>query len=282
VNAATANRVKPAEPQAPAYETLELTARDGVGVLTLMRPTAGNAMCPTMLRELPEATAWLADQAALRALVITGEGAAFSSGGDLQILSGLATQRGFDIAADSRRRIDQLHQAILNLRRIEYPVVAAVNGLAAGSGFALALACDQRIASTRAVFTAAYGRVGLTPDGGLTYLLPRLVGEVRALAILIGDDIIRAPEAAKLGLVDAVVEPEVLLDTALGRARRLATLAPRYTATLKRLLGESFHHTLAEHLQRERHAFAEASASKDFIRGADAVLAGKRPCFRGE
>lgn len=266
----------------PRYETLAISERDGVGLLLLSRPEAANAMSPQMLCELPHATAWLADTAPFRALVVSGVGETFSCGGDLEILAGLAGDPEVDVAADSRERIDQLNRAILNLRRIRYPVVAAVNGLAAGSGFALALACDQRMASTRAVFSAGYGRLGLTPDGGLSYFLPRLLGEVRALSLLIADRRIKAHEAERVGLVGEVVQPDELLAQAHTRARRLAALSPRYTATVKRLIDESSQHTLAEHLQRERHAFADATASVDFLRGAEALFAGRRPSFRDE
>lgn len=269
-------------PGLPSYETLELRASGDVGLLMLARPGAANAMSPTMLDELPRAFAWLADRSPFHALVIGGQGEDFSCGGDLRILAALAGDPEIDVAADSRRRIEQLHAAILDLRRIRYPVVAAVNGLAAGSGFALALACDQRVASTRAVFSAGYGRLGLTPDGGLSYLLPRLLGEVQALSLLIGDQRLKAHEAARIGLVSDVVEPGELLERALARARRLSLLAPRYSATVKRLVGESFQHTLREHLRRERDAFAEASASMDFRRGVEASFAGRRADFRGD
>src|SRR5947209_6177409 len=119
----------------PELETLSISSRGEVGVLTLDRPEQLNAMSPTMLRELPVATAWLADEAPFRAIVLSGAGDSFSLGGDLDALRELLEDPAVDIAADCRTRIDQLHQAILNLRRIAVPVVAAVDGIAAGSGF---------------------------------------------------------------------------------------------------------------------------------------------------
>lgn len=266
----------------PAFEALTIELRDDdVAVLTLDRPEHQNAMDPTMLRELPVATAWLADEAPARAVVVTGAGEAFSLGGDLGSLAEIRAAPEIDIAADCRIRIDQLHQAILNVRRTSRPVVAAVNGTAAGSGFSLALACDERIACDRAVFMAAYGRIGLSPDGGMTYLLPRALGELRALELLLGDEVVRAKRALEEGLVSRLVPADDLVDAACRRALRLAGLAPGYTRRTKELVARSFHSTLAEHLQLERLGFAEAAASDDFGRGLEAHAAGRRPQFEG-
>ena len=270
-----------AEP--PCFETLRFDLEDdGIGVLTLDRPSEGNAMSPTMLRELPEATAWLADRAPLRGLVLTGAGESFSVGGDLSALKDILDAADIDVAADCRFRVDQLHQAVLNLRRIRVPLVAAVNGLAAGSGFALALACDDRIASDRAAFTAAYGRVGLTPDGGLSYFLPRAVGEMKARSWLLGDALIRAKTALQEGMVSRIVPADELVDAARRRARRLADLAPRYTAITKMLVARSLQSSLAEQLQLERHSFADSAATVDFRRGIKAYFSGARATFAGD
>jgi 2-(1,2-epoxy-1,2-dihydrophenyl)acetyl-CoA isomerase len=263
----------------PSFATLTITEDDGIGVLTLDRPTHLNAMSPTMLAELPIATAWLADEAPFRALVVTGAGTAFSSGGDVDALRRILDTPGVDIGSDCRLRLGHLHQSVLSLRRIPYPVVAAVNGLAAGSGFSLALACDDRIASERAAFAAAYGQLGLSPDAGMSYLLPRMVGELRALTLLLDDRPIRAPRAHELGLVSQVVGQDELLTAAHRRASRLAGLAPHYVREVKDLVGRSFHSTLAEQLEHERLAFARGAAGSDFRIGLEAAEQGRRPRF---
>ncbi len=271
-----------AERKPPSFQTLKLAITDAIATLTLARPEHLNAMSPSMLAELPVATAWLAETERIRALIVTGEGDSFCVGGDLAVLSRLARQEGLDIHADTHARIGQLNQAIVNLSRIPYPVIAAVNGPAAGSGFALALVCDQRLASTTATFTAGYGRLGLTPDGGLSYLLPRMLGERQAMAILIADERIKAREAKRIGLVSDIVDPLELPELAVRRARRLAQLSPRYLATLKQLVGASARRSLTGQLEHERREFAAATASSDFLRGADALAQGVRPDFQGD
>src|SRR4029077_5707837 len=131
-----------------------------------------------------------------------------------------------DLPSEVRRGAEALHQAIVDLRRIPYPVIAAVNGPAAGAGFSLALACDTRIASESAFFVCAYGRIGASPDGGMTYFLPRVVGPSRALELLLEDPNLDAAAALDEGLVRQVVAPEELMDAARAKAEELAAKAP--------------------------------------------------------
>jgi 2-(1,2-epoxy-1,2-dihydrophenyl)acetyl-CoA isomerase len=265
----------------PPWRDLRIAVTDGWGTLTLHRPERRNAMSTTMLAELPDATAYLVDEAALRGLVITGAGDAFSVGGDLDTLRSHLHDPSADVAAISRANVDQLQQAILNIRRMPFPVVAAVNGLAAGSGFGLALACDDRVASSRATFMAAFGSVGLSPDAGLTYLLPRIVGDARARAIILGDEVLRARQSKRLGLVSEIVEQDQLQAAALRRLRRLTRWAPRSIAATKQLLQSAWHDGFADHLECERHLFADACATADFREGVEAFHAGRRPRFEG-
>ena len=165
----------------PELETMRLEVDGDVGTLTLDRPDELNAMSPTMIGELAIVSAYLADRAPLRALVITGNGRAFSAGGDVTWFRRGLDDPEADLVASVRRGADVLHQAIVDFKRIPFPVIAAVNGPAAGAGFSLALMCDIRIASDAAFFACAYGRIGASPDGGMTYFLPRVVGPSRAL-----------------------------------------------------------------------------------------------------
>ena len=192
---------KPPEPTPPQLNTLEITSDGEIGTLTLGRPEAMNAMDPEMIFELTVAAAWLADRAPFRALIVTGSGRAFSAGGDVNWFKGGLEDPELDLPADVRRGADVLHQAIVDFRRIPFPVIGAVNGAAAGAGFSLALMCDLRLASEDAFFVVAYGRIGASPDGGMTYFLPRVVGPAKALELALNDPVIDPKSALELGLV---------------------------------------------------------------------------------
>jgi enoyl-CoA hydratase/carnithine racemase len=270
-------------PTPPQLNTLSLELDGEVGTLTLNRPDSLNAMNPELIGELRTAANWLADEAPLRAAVITGAGRAFSAGGDIKgwFKPGLEDPE-FDLSADVRHVADVLHQAIVDLRRIRYPVIAAVNGPAAGAGLSLALACDMRIASDAATFVCAYGRIGAAPDGGLTYFLPRAVGPAKALELMLDDPVIDARAALELGLVTAVVPAGELLDSARVKAAELAAKAPHYIRMAKALVAASLDNSLADHLQLERHGIADAMAMEDLRRGVEAFLGGGTPEFTGE
>src|SRR6187401_1574517 len=157
----------------PELETLEIQIDGDVGTLTLNRPDSLNAMSPELIGELTVAAAWLADRAPIRALIVTGAGRAFCSGGDVNWFKRGVSEEGVDLPSEVRRGAEALHNAIVDFRRIPYPVIAAINGPAAGAGMSLALSADIRIASDQAFLAIAYGRIGATPDGGMTYFLPR-------------------------------------------------------------------------------------------------------------
>src|SRR3954463_10092652 len=150
----------------PQLNTIRIEIDGQIGTLTLDRPDAFNAMSPEMIGELTVAFAWLADRAPLRALIVTGSGKAFCAGGDVTWFQKGVESDEVDLPSEVRRGAEALPGAIVDLRRIPYPVIAAVNGPAAGAGFSLALACDTRIASQSAFFACAYGRGGGPPPGG--------------------------------------------------------------------------------------------------------------------
>ena len=160
-------------------------------------------------------------------------------------------------------------------------MIAAVNGPAAGAGFSLALACDIRIASETAFVACAYGRIGASPDGGMTYFLPRVVGPSRALEILLEDPNMTAADALEQGLVSEVVAPEDLIETARAKAETLAAKAPFYVKMSKRLCGQSIENSLTEQLQLERHGIADSMATEDLREGAIAFFSGEKPEFKG-
>jgi 2-(1,2-epoxy-1,2-dihydrophenyl)acetyl-CoA isomerase len=265
----------------PELNTLRIEIDGDLGTLTLDRPDAFNAMSPEMIGEMTVAFAWLADQAPLRALVLTGAGKAFCAGGDVNWFKTGVEDETIDLPAQVRRGAEALHQAIVDLRRVPYPVIAAVNGPAAGAGFSLALACDIRIASEAAFFAPAYGRIGASPDGGMTYFLPRVVGPSRALEILLEDPNMSAAEALAERLVSEVVPADELLARATAKAAELAEKAPYYVKMAKRLCGVSLDNSITEHLQLERHGIADSMATEDLHAAVSAFFGGEKPRFAG-
>jgi 2-(1,2-epoxy-1,2-dihydrophenyl)acetyl-CoA isomerase len=265
----------------PELNTLRIEIDGQIGTLTLDRPDAFNAMSPEMIGEMTVAFAWLADRAPLRALIITGSGKAFCAGGDVTWFQRGVSDEEIDLPSEVRRGAEALHAAIVDLRRIPYPVICAVNGPAAGAGFSLALACDIRIASETAFFAPAYGRIGASPDGGMTYFLPRVVGPSRALELLIEDPNMKAQDALAERIVAEVVAPDELIDSARAKAEKLAAMAPHYVRMAKTLVGTSIEHTLTEHLQLERHGIADSMATEDLRNGVEAFFGGGTPEFHG-
>ena len=180
-----------------------------------------------------------------------------------------------------RRGAEALHNAIVDIRRIPYPVIAAINGPAAGAGMSLALSADVRIASDEAFLAIAYGRIGAAPDGGMTYFLPRVVGPAKALELALNDPNLDANAALEAGLVSEVVPADQLLSRAREKAEKLAAKAPYYVRMTKHLLHESIEHSLTDHLQLERHGIADSMGTEDLRRGVTAFFAGETPEFRG-
>jgi len=265
----------------PQLETLRLEVDGEIGTLTLNRPDRLNAMSPELIGELVTAASWLADRAQLRALIVTGAGRAFSAGGDVTWFQRGLEEADADLPAEVRRGADVLHQAIVDFRRIPYPVIAAVNGVAAGAGFSLALMCDTRIAASDAAFVCAYGRIGASPDGGMTYFLPRLVGPGRAIELLLNDPMLSADDALEMGIVAEVVPGGRLADRVREKAQKLAAKAPHYVRMSKLLISQSLDNSLADHLQLERHGIADSMRTEDLREGVTAFLDGREATFSG-
>jgi 2-(1,2-epoxy-1,2-dihydrophenyl)acetyl-CoA isomerase len=258
----------------PDLETMRIEIDGDIGTLTLNRPESFNAMSPEMISEMPAAFSWLADRAPLRALIVTGEGAAFCAGGDINWFKKGIDDPEIDIVAGIRAGAETLHQAIIDMQRIPYPVIAAINGPAAGAGLSLALACDTRICSEKAFLACAYGRIGASPDGGMTYFLPRVVGPSRAIELLLNDPNLTPQAALEEKLVSEVVPAEQLMERAREKAQKFAAKAPYFVRNAKRLIQTSLDHTLAEHLQFERHAIAEAMGTEDVKAAVTAFIDG--------
>ena len=265
----------------PELENIELSQEGDVGTMTLNRPDELNAFDPATIDELMRVSAWLADRAPYRALIVTGAGRAFSAGGDVTWFRRGLEDPDVDLPSSVRRGADVLHQAIVDFKRIPYPIIAAVNGPAAGAGFSLSLMCDIRIASEEAFFAVAYGRIGASPDGGMTYLLPRVIGPAKAAELMLNDPNLNARQALEAGLISKVVPAGELLTSASEKAAKLARMAPHYVRMVKRLAWESLDNGLADHLQAERHGIAESMGTEDLRNGVRSFFAGETPEFEG-
>lgn len=255
-----------AEPAALICEEI-----DSVAVFTLNRPDRLNALTPALVDELRDGIRAVQSRGKARALVITGAGRGFCAGQDV---SGLA---GWDAGQLLRERY---HPLLLALRDLEIPVLAAVNGVAAGVGFSLALACDVRVACASARFVTAFERIGLVPDGGLTYTLAAMVGMGRALEWLLLGRSLSAQEALEAGLVTRVVEDPQFPAAWREMAQQLAA-GPRSLGYTRRLLWGIAGRSLSEHLEEEARLQSLAGASKDAREGIQAFLEKREPVFRG-
>jgi len=247
-----------------------------VATITLDRPDALNALTVALKEELLDAFASVADDDAVRAIVLTGAGRAFCAGQDLR-------ERLEPDAAplDTEIRV-RYNPLIRSMRTLPKPIVGAINGIAAGAGASLAFACDIRIAAAEASFLLAFGRVGLIPDSGATWLLPRLVGGAKAAELALTTDPLSAADAERFGLVARVVPGDALLTEAKAMAARLADGAPRALALTKRALDASWDASFEEQLETEAVLQGEAGSTADHGEGIAAFLARRPPRFSGE
>lgn len=252
--------------------TVEVRVQGRVGRVLLDRPEALNAFDLDMADQLARRLAELAADGRVGAVVLGGAGRAFSAGGDLKWA--LAHPEGAPAAFGELA--GRFHEAILEIRRMPRPVVAAIEGFAAGGGFSLALACDFRVMAGSASLRQAYTSSGLGIDGGGTFTLPRLLGLARALEVAAFDRPITSSEALALGLATAVADDGRALEEATRMAEALAGRSLHAFAMAKRLLNGSFETTLAEQLERERHGMVASAAHPDGQEGLRA-FADKRP-----
>ncbi|HEU5437884.1 MAG TPA: enoyl-CoA hydratase-related protein [Ktedonobacterales bacterium] len=257
------------------YTTLRFELTDGVGKITLNRPDAFNAMNLAMVRELYDVTRRCDDDSAVRAVLLTGAGKAFCAGGDLRSFAA----EDEEIGAHLKDVTTALHDAISRMARMDAPVIAAVNGAAAGGGMALACACDLIVAGESARFTMAYTRAGLTPDGSSTFFLPRLVGLGRALDLALTNRTLSAAEAESWGLVSHVVPDVDLLPTAERLASEFAAGATAALGGAKRLLIGGWNETLETQMARESRRIARAAEGAEAREGIAAFLEKRPPRF---
>ncbi|MGB0632122.1 MAG: enoyl-CoA hydratase/isomerase family protein [Alphaproteobacteria bacterium] len=263
--------------ETPSFETLSFDVADGVARLALNRPDAANAFNPTIARELFDAAIACDERDDIRAVLLTGEGAMFSAGGDLKYFSG----EGDNLGAALKEITGFLHAAISRMAHMDAPVVGAINGMAAGAGFSLAAVCDYAIAGTSTRFTLAYTAAGLSPDGSSTWFLPRLVGLRRARELMLTNRMLSAEEACEMGVIDRVVPDEELANEAMAQAKAFAAGPTKAYGATKRLLQETWDSGLETQMDRETRSISALTRTADAMEGIDAFVNKRKPDFKG-
>ena len=259
-------------------ETILYEVEAGVARITLNRPDALNSFTQTMAKELAAALDQAANDAAVRAVLLTGAGRAFSAGQDLDEVKPVAGKPPLDFGKILEERYNPI---VRRLRGIEKLVVCAVNGVAAGAGANVALACDLVLASSKASFLQAFAAIGLVPDSGGTFFLPRLVGMPRAAAMMYLGERVSAAQALEWGMIYKVCEPDALVSEAGALAARLATRPTKGLGMTKRALNRALANDLDAQLDLERDLQAEAGRSHDYEEGVRAFLEKREPRFEG-
>jgi 2-(1,2-epoxy-1,2-dihydrophenyl)acetyl-CoA isomerase len=262
-----------------SYQTILCEESDSVLRITLNRPDKLNALTDVMLQELRDAFAKAAGDRATRCVLLTGAGKGFCPGQDLANVQEMSRGGKPEYGEHIRTNYNPL---ILAMTRLPKPIVAAINGVAAGAGMSLALACDVRIASEKASFLQAFINIGLVPDSGSTWFLPRLVGRQRALELMLTGRKLSAAEAREWGLVNQVVPPEQLMEEATKTAARYAAAPTFAIGQLKRNLDFAESHPLEETLALEAKSQAECGLSADHQEGMRAFLEKRTPLYKGD
>lgn len=260
------------------YQNVLIGTMDGVGTLTLNRPEKLNAFAGEMRREIADALDALETDGDVRVIVITGAGRGFCAGADVGYMAELVTTQDTTAMA---ALVEAGRRVVMTIRQSSKPVIGAINGVAAGGGANLALACDIRIASDRARLAQSFNRIGLHPDWGGTFFLPRLVGPARALELMWGADTIDADQALAFGLFNRVVPHDSLPETVRSYARELAARPALSLALTKRAIYQSLDRTLPEMLDYELEAQLRCFAGPDAAEGIRAFVDKRPPRFGG-
>jgi 2-(1,2-epoxy-1,2-dihydrophenyl)acetyl-CoA isomerase len=261
------------------FEHVRTSVSEGIGTITLHRPEKLNAFAGRMRQELAEAVQQIAQDGDVRVLVVTGAGRAFCAGADVGYMRDVLDREDWEAA---QGLVEAGRTVVTTIRSVPKPVVASVNGAAAGAGANLALACDVRIASDRATIGETFNRIGVHPDWGGSYFLPRLVGGAKALELIFSGEMIDAAEAHRLGVFNRVVPHERLEEETLAYARMLAAKPPIALALAKKAIYQSEQLPLDEMLAVELEHQMRCFRSEDAKEGLRAFLEKRAPDFRGQ
>ncbi|MFO1444932.1 enoyl-CoA hydratase/isomerase family protein [Bacillus sp. Bva_UNVM-123] len=256
------------------FEFVEYETHNNIAWITLNRPDKLNAFTAQLNKDVELAVKQASKAENVRCLVITGKGRAFSSGQDLE-----GVLENMDHGEVLRKNYNPMVKAI---DHCEKPIIAAVNGVAAGAGLSLALACDFRLLSDKASFIQAFIHVGLVPDAGNLYYLPRLIGQAKALELAILGEKISAQEAKEIGLATKVIPQEQWSDEITMFAEKLAAMPTKAIGLIKKNIKKSWNSTLAESLERDAQSQRVAGLTSDHIEGVTAFLEKRKPFFQGK
>jgi 2-(1,2-epoxy-1,2-dihydrophenyl)acetyl-CoA isomerase len=256
------------------FETIRYDVKDGIAWLYLNRPDSLNAFVAQMNREVKDAIKAASNDEHVRCIVITGEGRAFCSGQDLSEV---------DEKMDHGQVLrDHYGPMIKQIRQCEKPIIAAVNGVAAGAGFSLALACDFRLVSERASFINAFIHVGLIPDSGNLYYLTRLVGEAKALELSILGEKVKAEDALNMGLATQLISAESWEEDVSAFAKRIASLPTKAIGLIKRYLKAVPENSFEDYLEHEAQGQRIAGLTNDHREGVKSFMEKRKPVFSGQ
>jgi 2-(1,2-epoxy-1,2-dihydrophenyl)acetyl-CoA isomerase len=261
------------------YETVkvDIIKEGSIALIYLNRPDAFNAVNPQIAGDLVAALKEVADNEAIRAVIITGKGGAFSGGGDLIAFKKAENPKNFiyDLAK-------KFHEGIMVMRNMKAPVISAINGACFGVGLSLICASDFRISSTNAKFCFGFTGVGLSPDSSLPFFLPKIVGLGKATEMALFNPVLNANKALEINLVSKLSEPDSLLDDAISMADKLAKMPTLVIGRIKKLYNACYTDSIEEHLNKELQYVAETAATKDFQEGCAAFIEKRAPNFIGK
>ena len=257
-------------------DTILFSQQGSIGTMTFNRPEVYNAMNEELILAMRDVTVEIATSKTLRAVILKGAGKAFLAGGDVGLFY---KQR--DGMQGIKPMGDALHAGIKNIRNMPFPVIAQIQGACAGAGLSVAMAADFAIAAEGAQFNTAYTKIGLSPDGGSTFFLPRYVGMKRALELTMLADMFDASAAASMGIINRAVPAEALEQEVAALAERLSNGATQAFARAKKLINQSFITPIDKQLDDEMAYFAECAVTNDFREGVTAFVEKRKPKFVG-
>ncbi len=266
----------------PSYKKISIRKKNELTVIELQRPSRKNSLNPEMIGELKDALARYREDEGTRAILLTGSGDSFCAGADVKWFSEMLNDDDEEAKLSFKKEIEDFNRAMIEIQRMPKPLIAGINGSAAGAGISLAIACDITLVSDEAFFNYAYTNIGLTGDGGCTFFLPRAIGTKKALDLAMRSPKISAQEAVELGLATEVIPSENFEDRIMEIGEKLAN-GPTYAlGKIKNLIRQSMGNSFESQLEAEEEAMCGAFETSDFREeGIEAFLNKEKPNFKG-